>query len=196
MFGGVVGHPPRQADQTADGGAVDDGVSPALLAEHLLKFILHAEKHTPQIDVHHPVELGGFQFGGFHVVTHDSGVVVGAVEAAEGVGNECDHLLDLLLVGHVADGPGGVEPLRRQRTGNFPEEIFPPSRQNDRSSRPGEHLRSRPADPAGCSSNQSDFSIQFIIHCSFLLNCKFTLPVRSEPRNCRATRQAGRAHTL
>ena len=81
MLAGVVGGAPGQADQAAEGGAVDDGAAPLPL--HLEQLLLHEAPDAAQVDrLDLVVALLGLLDQGAHGA-EDAGVVVGHVEAAE-----------------------------------------------------------------------------------------------------------------
>jgi hypothetical protein len=54
VLGSVIGGPARESDETAEGGAVDDGA--AALGAHLAQLMLHAGPHPAQVDRTDPVE--------------------------------------------------------------------------------------------------------------------------------------------
>ncbi len=100
VFGRVVGDPARQADQSAEGGAVDDGSR--TLGAHLDELVFHAGPHAAQVDGGEAVEPLGGLVGGIDDRGLDTGVVVGHIEASENLRGGCYGRRDLGFVSDVA----------------------------------------------------------------------------------------------
>jgi hypothetical protein len=99
----VIGSPARESDETAEGGAVDDGA--AALGPHLAQLMFHASPHTSQVDRIDPVkDLSRFVCGvaGWDL---DAGVVERHIEPAERVDGRLHHGRHAVLVGHVTTNP-------------------------------------------------------------------------------------------
>jgi hypothetical protein len=139
VFGSVVGGASGQADEAAEGGAVDDGAA-ALLA-HLPQFVLHAGPDAAQVDGVDAVEgVGGF-VGGVGRRGPDAGVVERHVETAVGCDGLVDEGGDLLLVGHVALDAEGFMPALPQLCGGGRQDFGVDVSQDDRGSGLAECLR-------------------------------------------------------
>jgi len=111
-FGGPAGI----ADESAEGGAVDDRA--AALGAHLGELVLHAGPHAAQVDRGQPVERFRRFVGGVADRELDAGVVERHVKAAERVDRSGDHRGDLVLVGDIAPHPEHLMPGCRQLVGD------------------------------------------------------------------------------
>ena len=100
MLGGVVGGPAGVADQSAEGGAVDDRA--AALGAHLGELVLHAGPHPAEVDRSDPVERLRRLVGRVTDRQLDAGIVEGHVKSAERVDGGGDEGGDLILVRDVA----------------------------------------------------------------------------------------------
>src|SRR5215211_2015945 len=103
VLGSVVGSPARESDETAEGGAVDDGA--AALGAHLAQLMFHAGPYTTQVDRVDTVEdLSRFVRGiaGWNL---DAGVVERHIEPAERADGRLHHGRHAVLVRHVTTNP-------------------------------------------------------------------------------------------
>jgi hypothetical protein len=103
----VIGSPARKSDETAEGGAVDDGT--AALGAHLAQLMFHAGPHTAQVNRIDTVEDLGRFVGGIAGWDLDAGVVERHVEPAERVDGRLRHGRHAVLVGHVT--PNTKDPV-------------------------------------------------------------------------------------
>jgi hypothetical protein len=94
VFGGVVGGAPRQADEAAQRGAVDDRA--VALRSHLRELVLHAGPDAAQVDCVDAVEELGRLVGGVGRRCLDPGVVERHVDSPEPLHRLLNERADLL----------------------------------------------------------------------------------------------------
>ena len=111
--------------------AVDDGAT-ALLA-HLLQLELHATPYAPQIDRHHPVVIVSGRISSFCKDILNAGIVVGCIEPPESRDSLLNHVLNLSVIGDVADDSECFVTLGSQFLGGRTHRLLMPVRQHHRS---------------------------------------------------------------
>src|SRR2546421_10680674 len=100
MFGCVVYCSAGEADQAANGRAVDDGT--ASLLAHLAQLVLHAVPDAAEIDRVHAIEFFAAGISSFNGRRLHASVVVRRIQATEGGYRLLDHGCYVSLVSDIA----------------------------------------------------------------------------------------------
>lgn len=160
VLGGVVGGAAGQADEPAEGGTVDDRA--AALGAHVAQFVLQAGPHATEVDGVDAVEHLGVFVGGVGGRHLDAGVVVGHVEAAEGLHRAVDGGGDLVLVGDVADDGDDAVALVAELLGGGHQGGFVDVGESDGGTGFGEGARGGESHAGGGAGDEGDLTVEVV----------------------------------